>query len=181
MYITKVDNSLVSKRTLSQRICTLDDVHMLVEFQNYVVDHIGNKVIWGMYSYDYLVKTINNDGYIELYYDEDTFVGFLMLIVNDLEEFNKYRVKDIKFEEASIYGGVMISPSYWGNELQKQMTERLETLSLEKGCKYILATVSPENSYSYKNLLDNGYKVIGEKEMGKGLRYILVKELNIVA
>lgn len=178
MYITKIDNNSILKRNLSQRACTVDDINMLVAFQNYVVDYIGNKVIWGMYDYDYLLKTINNDGYIELYYDKDVFVGFLMLIANDLEEFNKHCINNIKFEEVAIYGGVMLSPRYWGNGLQKQMTERLEKLALEKDYKYIVATVSPENSYSYNNLIDTGYKVVGEKDMSKGFRYILVKKLN---
>lgn len=177
MYITKIDNNSIQKRNLSQRVCTIDDINMLVDFQNYVIDYIGNKIIWGMYDYDYLLKTINNDGYIELYYDKDVFVGFLMLIVNDLEEFNKHCINSIKFEEAAIYGGVMLSPRYWGNGLQKQMTDRLEKLALEKNYKYMLATVSPENSYSYNNLIDTGYKIVGEKDMSKGPRYILVKKL----
>lgn len=179
MYITKVDNNSIQKKNLSQRACTVDDINMVLDFQNYVMDYIGNKVIWGMYDYDYLLKTINNGGYIELYYDKDVFVGFLMLIANDLEEFNKHSIPNnsIKFEEAAIYGGVMVSPRYWGNGLQKQMTERLEKLALEKDYKYMLATVSPENTYSYNNLIDIGYKIVGEKNMSKGYRYILVKKL----
>ena len=71
----------------------------------------------------------------------------------------------------------MVSPSYFGNGLQKQMTAELERLAKEKGYKYMIGTVSPNNKYSYNNLIDLGYEVIGEKQMKKGLRYIIIKKL----
>lgn len=174
MFITKVNGENIKKRKLTIRKCRIKDVDMLIKFQDDVMENIENKKTWGGYEYDDIVKLINNDEYIELYYDNDVFVGFIILIVKD----HKYKLNDVDNGEVGVCGGVMVAPAYWGNGLQKQMSKRLEKKAIEKGCKYIIATVSPDNVYSYNNLMSLGYEIVGEKDMKKGYRYILSKELE---
>ncbi len=160
------------------KIAIISDVDLLVNFQNIVMEKIEDKSTWGMYSKQFLVDFFSKPtNIIELYYDSQALVGFLMLTLDDKEEFEDYNVNHTNLNKSAIYGGVMISPLYWGNGLQKQMTERLEYLAKKANRSYMVATVSPDNKYSYNNLINTGYKVIGEKNMEKGYRHIVVKEL----
>lgn len=177
MFITRVNGESVEKRKLKRKNCTFEDINMLVEFQDLVMENIDKKDTWGGLDYTDLIKLINNNEHIELYYDKDVFVGFAVLILNNKKVLKEYKTGIFRSNEIAIYCGVMISPVYWGNGLQRQLTKRLEKKAKEEGRKNIVATVSPDNLHSYDNFIALGYKVIGEKILSKGYRYLIGKEL----
>jgi hypothetical protein len=90
MFITKIDGKIIPQRVLIEKSCTPLDVPMIVNFQKEIVDTINGHEIRGMYSHEYFLQTLHRGGNITLLYDNTTFVGFYMLIVNDCEEFEKH-------------------------------------------------------------------------------------------
>ena len=179
MYITKVDGKIIERRELNKRECTLYDLDMLVKFQEEVNEYNTLKNIFGSYSYDELLRIINTENaFCYLYYDDNVFVGFL-LIDNAVasEEYEEYEIKHIDRCKTAIYAAVMINPKYWGNGLQRQISKEAEDTIANKGYKYIVITVSPINVYSYNNFKQLEYKIISEKDLSFGHRYIMYKEV----
>ena len=72
-----------------------------------------------------------------------------------------------------------ILPEYRGNHLQYQMMQEAEADLRERGFRYLMCTVHPENSYSRDNVLRQGYEVMATKEKYGGyLRDILMKQVR---
>ena len=91
----------------------------------------------------------------------------------DLESFGI----DLDYREVVDYGQQVVSDKYRGNGLQQYMLEELEIISKEKGYKYAVTTVHPDNIYSVNNTLKNNFELIGSKEFDIGLRNIYLKKL----
>lgn len=94
----------------------------------------------------------------------------------DIKKFNL----NLDYKEVVDYGPVFVNPKYIGNNLQLQMLEKINKLSLKKGYKYVVTTVHPENNYSINNLLKSGFVLIGTRKFNRGVRNIYLKELNEV-
>lgn len=190
MVIHKIHNSdgtieNIGDVQLDEKILTMDDeeeIQKLVELQYFVIDEIEKKdkiqQIWGIYSEDKIKEILNNDGVIKNYYYNGDLVGSSQLIVNDKEEFDDYGAKSIPFDKTAINGGVILKSKYWGNGLQRQMSEELEKSALEKGYKYMIGTVSPKNKWSFENLYYTGYDIIDGHDMAKGFRFLCLKDLE---
>ena len=71
----------------------------------------------------------------------------------------------------------MVSPKYVGNGLMSQMAVAMEEYVKEKGIKYVVGTVHPDNEFSVRNFIMNNYEETGRKEFKRGLRSIYFKEL----
>lgn len=73
---------------------------------------------------------------------------------------------------------IAILPQYRGNGLQHTMMQAAEEELKNQGYKYLMCTVHPENIYSKKNAVMQGYKVVLTKEKYGGyVRDILLKRL----
>ncbi len=169
---------------LDEKILTTydeEEIQNLVDLQYFVIDEIEKKdklqQIWGIYSGDKIKEILNNDGVIKNYYYNGDLVGSSQLIVNDKEEFDDYGAKS-PFDKTAINGGVILKSKYWGNSLQKLMSEDLEKIALEKGYKYMICTVSPKNKWSFENLYHLGYDIIDGHDMAKGFRFLCLKDLE---
>ena len=179
MFITKVNGINVEKRELVERDCTSRDLDMLVAFQKRVKSCMKIRNNWTIYKTKDLKEILEKDDFIKLYYDNDTFVGFSILRVNhglDFEE--KLGVDSIPSDKTALVIGAMIDPKYWGNKLQNQMLTRRKEIAREKGLRYMLSMVSPNNGHSYDNLVDANYKTIVDDQFEGGRRLILTKELR---
>ena len=72
-----------------------------------------------------------------------------------------------------------VLPEYRGNHLQVLLMQTAEQELKERGYRYLMCTVHPENPYSLHNVLRQGYQVVAEKEKYGGLRRnILLKQLG---
>ena len=82
-------------------------------------------------------------------------------------------------ERAAHMDTVAILPEYRGNRLQRRLMCRAEEDLRQKGFRYLLCTVHPENRFSKDNLLRQGYRAAKTTEKYGGLlRDILWKELK---
>ncbi len=74
---------------------------------------------------------------------------------------------------------IIVRPIFRGNGLQLRLLKELEIRAKECGSKFLLATVSPINSYSMINFQKSGYKVVSEKVKYGGVkRAILLKNIK---
>lgn len=72
-----------------------------------------------------------------------------------------------------------VLPAYRGNHLQQRLMEIAEAEAKKRGYRYLLCTIHPDNLYSKKNALRQGYQVMATKEKYGGLlRDILMKRLD---
>lgn len=190
MFIHKINNSdgtveNIGNTELEEKILSVEDeeeIQKLVDLQYFVTEELEEKdnlqQIWGIYTTEKIKEILNNGGVIKNYYYDGDLVGSSQLIVNDREEFDDYGVKGISFNETAVNGGVILKSRYWGNGLQRQMSQELEDTALEKGCKYMIATVSPKNKWSFENLYYTGYDVVDGHDMAKGFRFVVLKDLK---
>lgn len=73
---------------------------------------------------------------------------------------------------------VGVFPQYQGNRLQYRLMQKAERELREKGYRYLMCTVHPENPYSRKNVMDQGYQPVKKAlKYGGFLREIFVKYL----
>lgn len=71
-----------------------------------------------------------------------------------------------------------VLPEYQGNRLQRRLVSGAETILASRGYQYAMATVSPKNFYSLRNMLSSGYRIAKTTLKYDGLeRHILVKTL----
>lgn len=73
---------------------------------------------------------------------------------------------------------VAIFPEYRGHGLQHIMMQSAEKELKERGFRYLLCTVHPDNEFSRNNVVRQGYEVVLTKEKyGGHIRDILLKKL----
>ena len=73
---------------------------------------------------------------------------------------------------------VGVFPEYRGNRLQYRLMQNAENELREKGYRYLMCTVHPDNPYSRKNVIDQGYEPVKKAlKYGGFLREIFVKYL----
>lgn len=76
---------------------------------------------------------------------------------------------------------IVVHPHFRGNSLQNKIAKYLLSIIKEMKYQYVLGTISPDNYYSLKNMLQLGFVIreLKEKYGGK-LRYIIYKDVTII-
>lgn len=71
-----------------------------------------------------------------------------------------------------------VLPEFQGNRLQRRLISAAETILAARGYQYAMATVSPRNFYSLRNMLSSGYRIAKTTvKYGGKERHILIKTL----
>lgn len=71
---------------------------------------------------------------------------------------------------------VIVLPEYRGHRLQQRLLAAAEAELTQCGCRYLMCTIHPENTYSLGNMKAAGYEVMLTKEKyGGKLRHVLLK------
>lgn len=70
-----------------------------------------------------------------------------------------------------------VSPAYRGQGLQGRLLEEAESWLRQEGQRILLCTVHPDNQFSLKNVLKQGYSIQKRLEKYGSVRYILRKDL----
>lgn len=87
-------------------------------------------------------------------------------------------LKEEQLEKVVHMESTVVLPEYRGRGLQSSMLQYGEKLIDKSKYKYLMATVSPDNKWSYNSFEKNGYKLMITKEKYGGLmRRIYLKEL----
>ncbi len=90
-------------------------------------------------------------------------------------------LSDEELEKVAHMDTIAILPKYRGNGLQHRMMQTAEEELKSQGYKYLMCTVHPENIYSKKNAVKQGYRAVLTKEKYGGyIRDIFVKHISAV-
>lgn len=74
---------------------------------------------------------------------------------------------------------VAILPKYRGHKLQYRLMQAAEKDLAERGFKYLMCTVHPDNCYSRNNVISQGYEFVTVKEKYGGyMREIFLKRIG---
>lgn len=137
---------------------------------------------WFFLDPDEEVREMMVEGCMKLWFAEagDRLAGVFSIIYPGLKPFNLGY--DLDFDEEQLMRVVhmdtaAVHPDYRGQKLQYRMMMEAEKEIARSGEKILLCTVHPDNCYSIRNVLQQGYVIM--KRMGKygSVRYLLRKDV----
>ena len=160
----------------------IDSIPALLELQEDAFAHAGDSTDFlRRNTVETLEPCFGGDSLVLGAFDGELLVAFGILycagntkenLAHDLDE-----VTDVT-ENANVKL-VIVRYEYRGNGLQKELIRRLCAHAEERGYKWLSSTVSPENPWSMKNLLANGFTEAKVLVKYGGLKRILfAKQIN---
>lgn len=157
------------------------DVDDIIDLQNNVVTNLTNKDIFQPDTKEFITNHIKKQGKIVGCKVENKLIAYAVLRFPMYKEDNLGI--DIKLDYDKLkfvvhFESIAVLSDYRGNNLQQLLCNYIETIAINKGMKYLLATVSPDNIQSLNNFNKLGFEVKLEKTKYNGLtRYILSKAI----
>lgn len=166
----------INIKELKREVLKKEDLVYYINYLNRIRDNMKHPDFLGLFEKDELEKLLENNSYIYIYKYKDDIVSSSMIIPSTKKDLESFGI-DLDYREVVDYGQQVVSDKYRGNGLQQYMLEELEIISKEKGYKYAVTTVHPDNIYSINNTLKNNFELIGSKEFDRGPRNIYLKKL----
>ena len=152
------------------------DVDKYIEYRENVKKEMKEPDWLGDFSKDDILYMLDNNSKIWMYFKDEEFICSMMLIPSTKKDLDKFGI-DLDFNEVVDYGPMFVNPKYVGNSLQYQMLKELDEYSSNKGYKYAISTVHPNNIYSINNLIRDGFELVGNRIFTRGERNIYYKKL----
>lgn len=162
------------------RQCCRDELEDIMQLQSTVYDTVGDKDTFVLSTEDELAESLAADVCIGAYVN-GRLIAFTLIVTNPCSPRNLGYYLDYSRERRGkcvTYDTTFVHPSYTGYGLQKAFLSVKEAIAVGFGASEALATVSPDNTVSLKNLIAGGFEIAGEKSMyGELCRYIMRKSL----
>lgn len=152
------------------------DVDKYIEYRENVKKEMKEPDWLGDFSKDDILYMLDNNSKIWMYFKDEEFICSMMLIPSTKKDLDKFGI-DLDFNEVVDYGPMFVNSKYVGNSLQYQMLKELDEYSSNKGYKYAISTVHPNNIYSINNLIKDGFELVGYRIFTRGERNIYYKKL----
>lgn len=87
------------------------------------------------------------------------------------------RLSDEELKRVINMDNVAVHPDYRGNALQTKLIKYVEEQLCNEGNFILLCTIHPENTYSLRNVISQGYKIQKRIEKYGSVRYLLRKDI----
>lgn len=152
------------------------DINKYIEYREMVKSNMSSPDWLGDFSKDDILYMLDNNSKIWIYFNDSEFICSMMLIPSTKKDLVKFNV-DFDYREVVDYGPMFVNPKYVGNGLQYQMLKELDEYSSNKGYRYAISTIHPDNIYSINNLVNDEFKLIGYRKFTRGERNIYLKKL----
>jgi hypothetical protein len=178
----KIDKSLLNIRKLQ-----VSELDVYMEYYQYVKDHMEHPEWLGDFTREAFEKLITTNSVIMVWTflsptqpltEIDEFIAAGMLIPARQKDLDSFLQTDLNVKDVIDFGPEMVHPDYIGNGLQSDVIQYLEKVSIWMGYKVGLGTVHPDNIYSWRNLLKNGFDEVARVDLKRGLRNVYRKELK---
>lgn len=151
------------------------DIDEYLKFRERIKTTMANPEWLGDFSKEDLERMLKKDSEIWIYYQDKKPVCSMMLIPATPEDLEKLNLA-YKETEVVDYGPMFVDPTYRGNGLQYQMLKELDKIAKQKGYKYAIVTVHPDNTYSIRNIEQDNFKLLATKTFSRGKRNIYLKK-----
>lgn len=174
-------NSNMNHITLTT--ASLEQTDAIYSLMQDVHDRMDNKTLYVCDDLEFVKAHIKDSGFTVIACNEASeIVACFIVRFPGLEEDNLGRDIGLEGEELNQVAhmeSAVVLPEYRGRGLQLAMLQYAEEMIDKSKYKYLMATVSPDNLWSYHSLEKNGYKLKLTKEKYGGLiRRIYMKILT---
>ena len=158
---------------LKIRKAVCQDAKAIHDIMLRTAESLDDKSLYVCDDYEFVKRHIDQEGFgLVVCNDvEEIVAGFLFRFPGAAED-NLGRdilLSEEELEKVVHMESVVVLPEYRGNHLQEKMLRYAETLIDKTKYKYLLATVSPDNSASCRSFENYGYQVAITKEKYGGL------------
>lgn len=167
------------------RLDILDDgdLNNVVKLQQEVVAQIKDVDLFYVDDRDFLSNHVQKRGRIlGVKTEGDCLIAYSVLAFPGVDPDNlgyDLQLPERELPYVSHFDSVVVHPSFRGNSLQYVMQKYLIRIAKENNMRLIASTVSPENTYSLRNLQRSGFKIVDTKEKYAGMiRHLLVLKLD---
>ena len=177
---------LIDKSKLIIRPLNFEELDAYLSFKRYVRDNMEHPEWLGVIpkdAYEFMLQN-NSEIYVWTFEENkdkkleniDQFVACGMIIPSRQKDLDKFLQSDLNFEEVVDFGPEMVTPKYVGNGLQCDVIHFLENRAVEKGYKYGIGTVHPDNVFSIRNLIKCDFEDVARVDLSRGTRDVLRKQ-----
>lgn len=159
------------------------DIESIYNVMKVVESSLENKDIYYIDNIDFISDHIEKSGFTLISVINNLVIGFLIVRIPKIESDNLGLDINLPQDELSKVAhieSVAVIPSYRGG-IQISLIKEAEKILINKGYRYLMCTVHPDNFHSLKNLNYLGYEIIKTKiKYGGYKRHILKKEFNFL-
>ena len=179
MIIHKVGGKEVAPRELIVRDLresndVESDIAKIISFQKNVVVNIPLKEIYAFDTEEELRSGLEDNSMIlKMLYDNEKFVGFYVLLINNKDANAYYQVSEKDAKDTLILHGIVIDPDYWGNRLHLQRIIEAKQIATKLGLNTLICTTAPNNKYGFPRLRQEGFYVVTELYKAAGRRNLM--------
>ena len=167
----------MNKITLENLTCINEniDLDQYITIREEVKKHMEHPEWLGDFTKEELAYSLNNNAKLWLYFENDNPVCSMMILPCSKKNIEKFEV-NFNNEDTIDYGPMFVCKDYIGNQLQYQMLQELDKYCINKGFKYAISTIHPDNIYSINNFVKDNFKLHMTKEFKRGIRNIYIKK-----
>lgn len=139
-----------------------EDLDIVMDFVDEVYETIENKSVYFKEKRENIDKILDDGGTIIGVYDGDTLAAIRITSIPDFENNLAFEVDNLEVPEkkVALNKAVIVKKEYRGNNLQNITRDIAVEDMKQKGQTVFMSTVSPENPYSYRNALKEGYVLV---------------------
>ena len=131
----------------------------------------------GDFSKEDLSYLLNHGSYLCFFKYQGMVVASSLIIPAREKDIQKFEL-DLPYQETMDYGPEGVLAEARGNGLQLYVLQKMDELSKEKGYKYAVSTVHPDNIFCIRNMEKHGFIYHQTKEFTRGVRNIYQKDIK---
>jgi len=167
------------ERELLVRLLRPDEVDAAVALQDRVYACMPDRSLLALTGREEIEESTEKDVCIGVF-DGERLAAFAMMVVNRVSETRNTGQKNgFPPEECVSFDTAFVDPDYRGLGLQRCLLQAREDVARQLGAKYALVTVAPENEFSLRNVMGQGFEIHARRQLYGGLdRYVLKKDLR---
>ncbi len=164
----------------------LEDAPAVYEIMQTVSAQLERKELYAADDLSFIRECIMHRGFGVKAVCEEEMAGFLLVYIPSVTDDEHLgfdiRLNPEEFSRVAYMDSAAVLPEYRGRGLQRKMIEFAEQSGRLGNYRYLLATVSPDNLYSLRNLKALGYETVCRCVKYGGLdRYVMQKIRNRAA
>lgn len=176
--LVRCRNSSGAVRRFLVRKCTITDIAAIMALQDEVMDTLTDPDIFVYTTEEEFQETLENDYCIGAFCVRKM-VMFSNMILNRITPRHLGVTLGYSNEQilrSVIYDTTFVTPDYRGFGLQRLAAWFKDKEAKRVGAGEAIATVSPKNPASYRNITANGFAAIAQREMYGGLDRLIMKK-----
>lgn len=152
------------------RLLEKDEVEEALEFQQGIFDGMPRKEWFYLVTRDEFLRVMEGRGKVGFLMDGDREMSIFSFSYGEDDLLEKYGLDN---KNVMIVHGVMVKEEYRGRGLQRKMLKMAVGDAKKNEVDGVAATVHPDNIYSLRNFLSEGFEIMNKIKIYNGERYVV--------